>query len=82
MTGAQDSAASGRIADICKGIGVAEDHLILITPLHKNLQNNIDLIRKEINHQGVSVILAQRPCVQLPKVKKDLLRKLKKASLN
>lgn len=82
MTGAQDSAASGRIVDICKGIGIAEEHLILITPLHKNLQNNIDLIRNEINHPGVSVIIAQRPCVQLPKEKKDLLRKIKNISLN
>lgn len=82
MTGAQDSAASGRIIDICKGIGVDEEHLIVITPLHKNLQKNIDLIRKEINHQGVSVIIAQRPCVQLPKEKKELLRKVKKVSLN
>jgi indolepyruvate ferredoxin oxidoreductase, alpha subunit len=82
MTGAQDSAASGRIIEICKGIGVHEDHLILITPLHKNLQKNIDLIRKEINHPGVSVIVAQRPCVQLPKEKKDKLKKLKNISLN
>ena len=82
MTGAQDSAASGRIVEICKGIGVDEDHLILITPLHKNLQKNIDLIRKEINHNGVSVIIAQRPCVQLPKEKKDKLKNLKKVSLN
>jgi len=82
MTGAQDSAASGRIVEICKGIGVDEDHLILITPLHKNLQKNIDLIRDEINHKGVSVIIAQRPCVQLPKEKKDKLKKLKKISLN
>lgn len=82
MTGAQDSAASGRIIEICKGIGVNKDHLILITPLHKNLKKNIDLIRKEIDHPGVSVIIAQRPCVQLPKEKKDRLKKIKNVSLN
>ena len=82
MTGAQDSSASGRLIDICKGIGVAEEHLIVITPLHKNLTENIDLIRNEINYKGVSVIIAQRPCVQLPKEKKDKLNELKKVSLN
>lgn len=82
MTGAQDSSASGRLIDICKGIGVADEHLIVITPLHKNLQENIDLIRNEINYKGVSVIVAQRPCVQLPKEKKDKLNEPKKVSLN
>ena len=82
MTGAQDSSASGRLIDICKGIGVHENHLKIITPLHKNLQENIDLIRNEINYKGVSVIISQRPCVQLPKEKKDKLNELKKATLN
>jgi indolepyruvate ferredoxin oxidoreductase alpha subunit len=82
MTGAQDSSASGRLINICKGLGVDEDHLKVITPLHKNLDENIDLIRNEINYKGVSVIIAQRPCVQLPKEKKDKLKELKKVTLN
>ena len=82
MTGAQDSAASGRLINICKGIGVNKDHLKIITPLHKNLDKNIDLIRKEINYKGVSVVIAQRPCVQLSKEKKDQIKKLKQVVLN
>ncbi|WP_457609944.1 thiamine pyrophosphate-dependent enzyme [Lutibacter sp.] len=82
MTGAQDSSASGRLIDICRGLGVEEDHLKVITPLHKNLDENIDLIREEINYNGVSVIISQRPCVQLPKEKKDKLKKIKNVSLN
>ena len=82
MTGAQDSYASGRLIDICKGIGVEAAHLKVITPLHKNLRKNVDLIRDELNYKGVSVIIAQRPCVQLPKEKKDKLKELKKATLN
>lgn len=82
MTGAQDSSASGRLIDICKGIGVPEDHLKILTPLHKNLEKNIDIIRNEINYDGVSVIIAQRPCVQLPKEMKDKLKAAKKAVLN
>jgi len=82
MTGAQDSSASGRIFNICKGIGVDKNHLKVITPLHKNLDENLDLIRNEIDYNGVSVIIAQRPCVQLPKEKKDQLKKLQTASIN
>ena len=82
MTGAQDSSASGRLISICKGIGVEERHLKVITPLHKNLDKNIDLIRNEIKHQGVSVVIAQRPCVQLSKERKDELKELQKTSIN
>jgi indolepyruvate ferredoxin oxidoreductase alpha subunit len=67
MTGGQDTAATGRIADICRGIGVEEDHLKLIVPLKKNLEDNIDVINEEINYKGVSVIIAQRECVKFYK---------------
>ena len=69
MTGGQDTAATGRIAEICRGIGVEEDHLRLIVPLKKNLQTNIDVIKEEINYKGVSVIIAQRECVKFYKKK-------------
>ena len=82
MTGTQDSSASGRLIDICKGIGVDPAHLKVITPLHRNLQKNVDLIRDELNFKGVSVVIAQRPCVQLSKEKKDKLKEIKKVSLN
>jgi len=82
MTGAQDSAASGRLISICKGLGLEEDHLKVITPLHKNLKENIDIIREEINYKGVSVIISQRPCVQLPKEKKDRLKEISNAQIN
>ncbi|MGE5354883.1 MAG: thiamine pyrophosphate-dependent enzyme [Deltaproteobacteria bacterium] len=67
MTGGQDTAATGRIADICRGVGVEEEHLKLIIPLKKNLQQNIEIIKNEINYHGVSVIIAQRECVKFYK---------------
>ncbi len=78
MTGAQDSAASGRLINICKGIGVPKEHLKIITPLHKNLKKNINTIRTEINHKGISVIIAQRACIQIPKEMKARVREIKK----
>ncbi len=67
MTGGQDTAATGRIAEICRGVGVKEEHLKLIIPLKKNMEKNIEIIRNEINYQGVSVIIAQRECVKFYK---------------
>jgi len=65
MTGGQHSIATGKIADICRGIGVEEAHLKVIIPLKKNLEENIAIIQKEIDHKGVSVVIAQRPCIQI-----------------
>jgi indolepyruvate ferredoxin oxidoreductase alpha subunit len=65
MTGGQDSSASDKIYDICKGVGVDEAHIRFIEPLRKNLQNNIAVIQEEFDYKGVSVIIAQRECVQM-----------------
>jgi indolepyruvate ferredoxin oxidoreductase alpha subunit len=65
MTGGQESTATGRIADICRGIGVDEEHLRIIIPLRKNLEENISIIQEEIDYKGVSVIIAQRDCLRI-----------------
>jgi len=67
MTGGQDTAATGRIAEICRGVGVEEEHLKLIVPLKKFMKENIEVIRNEVNYDGVSVIIAQRECVKFYK---------------
>jgi len=64
MTGGQDSAATGRIHDICKGIGVAPEHLKAFVPLKKNYEEMKQIIRSEIEYQGVSVIVPCRECIQ------------------
>ncbi|MCL1933612.1 MAG: thiamine pyrophosphate-dependent enzyme [Candidatus Azobacteroides sp.] len=64
MTGGQDSAATGRIHEICKGIGVNPEHLHAIVPLKKNSEEMKELIRKEIEYPGVSVIVPCRECIQ------------------
>jgi indolepyruvate ferredoxin oxidoreductase alpha subunit len=64
MTGGQDSAATGRIHAICKGIGVHPDHLHAVVPLKKNHGEIKALLRKEIEYQGVSVIVPCRECIQ------------------
>ncbi len=64
MTGGQDSSARGRIEDICAGVGVSEDHIRVVVPLKKNHAQMVSVIRQEMEYQGVSVIIARRPCLQ------------------
>jgi indolepyruvate ferredoxin oxidoreductase, alpha subunit len=64
MTGGQKSQATGRLEQICEGIGVSRDHIKVIVPLRKNHAENTEILRKEFEYQGVSVIIASRECIQ------------------
>jgi indolepyruvate ferredoxin oxidoreductase alpha subunit len=64
MTGGQKSQATGRIENICLGIGVSREHLRLITPLRKNHDENVRIMKEEFEYKGVSVIIAARECIQ------------------
>jgi indolepyruvate ferredoxin oxidoreductase alpha subunit len=65
MTGGQHTAATGPdLVRIVKGIGVPEAHVRLVHPLPKERDSIARIIREEIGHPGVSVIIAQRMCIQ------------------
>jgi indolepyruvate ferredoxin oxidoreductase alpha subunit len=64
MTGGQESQATGRIEQICEGIGVAREHIKVIIPLRKNHDENICIMSEEFEYAGVSVIIATRECIQ------------------
>ena len=64
MTGGQQSQATGRIEQICEGIGVAREHLKTIVPLRKNHEENVRIMKEEFEFKGVSVIIASRECIQ------------------
>ena len=65
MTGGQPSFASGeRLLRMIEGVGVAKDHLRVIEPLPKNLEENTEIIEEEIEHEGLSVVVAVRACIQ------------------
>ena len=64
MTGGQKSQATGRIAKICEGIGVAPDHVRTIIPLRKNHEENVGIMKEEFAYKGVSVIISSRECIQ------------------
>ncbi len=64
MTGGQKSQATDRLESICLGLGVDPEHFKIIIPLKKNHEQNREIIAAELNHRGLSVILAQRECIQ------------------
>ena len=64
MTGGQDSAGTNKFEAICKGLGVSEEHLKVVVPLPKNMEEIKKTIDEEINYHGVSVIIPRRECMQ------------------
>ena len=64
MTGGQKSQATGRLEQICAGIGVSREHLRIIIPLRKNHAENVRILKEEFEYKGVSVIIASRECIQ------------------
>jgi len=64
MTGGQRSQATGRLKNICLGLGVAPEHLREFVPLKKNYDEMVAIIKEETAYKGVSVIIATRECIQ------------------
>jgi len=65
MTGGQLSMTTGEpLLNILKGLGVGEEHIKVIEPLRKNHEEFMRILREEIEHDGLSVIVASRVCVQ------------------
>ena len=72
MTGGQPTYGSGEhLLRLVEGLGVSKDHLRTIEPLPKNHDRNVQVIREEIGHHGLSVIVAVRECVQEQRKKRS-----------
>ncbi|MFH0759647.1 MAG: thiamine pyrophosphate-dependent enzyme [Bacteroidota bacterium] len=70
MTGGQKSHATNRLVEICTGIGVEPAHIRIMNPLRKHHDENREIISEELAFEGVSVIIAQRECIQTAKRRK------------
>ena len=64
MTGGQDSAGTHKYEAICMALGVEREHLHVVIPLPKNMEEIKRVMRQEIEYKGVSVIIPQRECIQ------------------
>jgi indolepyruvate ferredoxin oxidoreductase alpha subunit len=72
MTGGQDSAGTSKFEGICLALGVEPEHVHVVVPLPKNMEEITRIIRQELDYKGVSVIIPRRECIQ------TLGRKLRK----
>ncbi len=82
MTGGQDSHATGRLEEICIGLGVKPEHIRTLTPLPKHHDEMVNVFREEMLYEGVSVIIPRRECIQtLGKHKREHKVKVEEESL-
>ncbi|MFW5657382.1 MAG: thiamine pyrophosphate-dependent enzyme [Bacteroidota bacterium] len=77
MTGGQKSSATGRLEQICEGIGVDPAHIRTFVPLKKNHDDNVQVLKEEFLYKGVSVVIARRECIQTAARRKKQEKKLK-----
>ncbi|MFI3281168.1 MAG: thiamine pyrophosphate-dependent enzyme [Rikenellaceae bacterium] len=64
MTGGQRSAGLNKYEAICLGLGVDPEHLKVVVPLPKNMEEIVKIMREEIEYDGLSVIIPRRECIQ------------------
>ena len=64
MTGGQDSQGTGKLKEICLGLGAAPEHVRTIDSHPKNLAEMKKMFKEEIDYPGLSVIISARECIQ------------------
>jgi indolepyruvate ferredoxin oxidoreductase alpha subunit len=69
MTGGQNHAGQNHLEQIALGLGVPGKHVRVITPLPRQHEKNVEIIREELAYEGVSVIIARRECIETAKRK-------------
>lgn len=66
MTGGQDGFVTGeQFLRLMRGLGVDPRHLFQFDPVRKDHEKNVQLLRQEIAHRGLSVVIACRPCIHM-----------------
>jgi indolepyruvate ferredoxin oxidoreductase alpha subunit len=71
MTGTQPTVLpSSRLQTLILGLGLDPDHFHIIDAHPKKAEENTQIIRREIEHKGLSVIVAVRTCLEEARKKK------------
>lgn len=66
MTGCQEVFVTGdAFIRLLRGLGVDARHIVQLDPVAKEHARNVEVLRQEINHRGLSVVIACRPCIHL-----------------
>ncbi len=71
MTGGQPTMLpSSSLKPLVLGLGVNPDHFHVIRAHHLQTAANVEIIRKELEYRGLSVIIAVRECIETAKTRK------------
>ena len=70
MTGGQDSQGTGKLEQICLGLGADPAHVRTIDSLPRNVSAMKAMFKDEIDYPGLSVIISRRECLQTARRKK------------
>ena len=70
MTGGQPTILpSSRLEEVVKGVGVDPAHVHVLEAHHRHTPANAAVLRKEIEHPGLSVVIMVRECIETAKTK-------------
>ena len=71
MTGAQTTVLPAtRLAELILGIGVNEEHFHVVDAHPKKIDELTEILAREIEYPGLSVIVAVRECIEWVKKQK------------
>ena len=79
MTGGQDSQGTGKLEQICIGLGADPAHVRTIDALPRNHEEMKALFKEEFDYPGLSVIISRRECIQTARRHASQKAKEKKA---
>ena len=66
MTGGQDIFVTGEaFIRLIRGLGVDARHVVHVEPTPKGHEQNVTLLREEIEYRGLSVFIATRACIHM-----------------
>ena len=67
----------GLLNPLVIGLGADPEHVKTIVPVKKNLEENAAIIKKEMEYDGLSVIISVRECLEEAKrrIKREALKK-------
>ena len=72
MTGGQPTIRpSSELEGLVRGLGVPDAHLHVLEAHPRNTAANTEILKREIQHRGISVIIAVRECIETAKRSKQ-----------
>jgi len=72
MTGGQPTIRrSSDLEGLVRGLGINPDHMHVVEAHPRHMAENTEILRREVNHRGLSVIIAVRECIETVKRSKQ-----------